>query len=297
MEENLQNDSELITSNVHDDDIRSSTTDRLLEVYDQIANSDDIAYKLAALMTTSNYYSYALRISNEINGRQGKNRATIDYRSSQLMRYSFDTDVDQILDQKMVDLLVDVLNTYLADKQELPTNRPRERAGKLSRVKALMIMLTATDQYGIIPLLTLPTYILPMVTELFENIQTIKNDVLDSFIKWLEMNGNQEMADIVRQEGNAFWGSEGVKANVIYDKYFGKIREKINKPIETYDMYLKFRQEYRRSTKKILPNKIYDIFDITPSAYDRARVNIYNELNELFPEDEMIKVTQRLILE
>lgn len=130
--ENLQNDSqEQVTSN-YDEDIRSSANDRLLEVYDQIADNPDVAYKTAAFLTISNYYSYALRVSNMINGRQGKNRATVSYQTSQLMRYSLDTDVDEILDQRMTDLFVDILNTYLSDKQELPQSKPRVAAGMLS---------------------------------------------------------------------------------------------------------------------------------------------------------------------
>lgn len=295
--ENLQNDSqEQVTSN-YDEDIRSSANDRLLEVYDQIADNPDVAYKTAAFLTISNYYSYALRVSNMINGRQGKNRATVSYQTSQLMRYSLDTDVDEILDQRMTDLFVDILNTYLSDKQELPQSKPRVAAGMLSRVKALMIMLIATNQYGVIPLLTIPNYMLRMVTELFDNIRVIKEDVLESWIIWLKQNNNQEMAEIVTSVGNDFWGSEGIKANVIYDRHFGKIRDRINKPIDTYNMYLNFRAEYRKSTKNILPSKVYDIFDITPDAYDRARQNVYKEISELFPEDTNVKAVQRLIFE
>lgn len=295
--ENLQNDSqEQVTSN-YDEDIRSSANDRLLEVYDQIADNPDVAYKTAAFLTISNYYSYALRVSNMINGRQGKNRATVSYQTSQLMRYSLDTDVDEILDQRMTDLFVDILNTYLSDKQELPQSKPRVAAGMLSRVKALMIMLIATNQYGVIPLLTIPNYMLRMVTELFDNIRVIKEDVLESWITWLKQNNNQEMAEIVTSVGNDFWGSEGIKANVIYDRHFGKIRDRINKPIDTYNMYLNFRAEYRKSTKNILPSKVYDIFDITPDAYDRARQNVYKEISELFPEDTNVKAVQRLIFE
>ena len=295
--ENLQNDSqEQVTSN-YDEDIRSSANDRLLEVYDQIADNPDVAYKTAAFLTISNYYSYALRVSNMINGRQGKNRATVSYQTSQLMRYSLDTDVDEILDQRMTDLFVDILNTYLSDKQELPQSKPRVAAGMLSRVKALMIMLIATNQYGVIPLLTIPNYMLRMVTELFDNIRVIKEDVLESWITWLKQNNNQEMAEMVTSVGNDFWGSEGIKANVIYDRHFGKIRDRINKPIDTYNMYLNFRAEYRKSTKNILPSKVYDIFDITPDAYDRARQNVYKEISELFPEDTNVKAVQRLIFE
>jgi hypothetical protein len=201
----------------------TSTLQRLVEVYYQIAESEDIGYKTASLLTISNYYSYALRISNQINGRQGRNRMTVNYDTYKLMSYSLDTDVDEILDKQLTEAFVGILNTYLADKQELPTNKPRLMTGMLGRVKALMIMLVSTNQYGIIPLLNIPPYILRSVGDLFDNIQSIKEDVLDSWIQWLIQNGNPEMAEIVKSVGNDFWGSEGIKPNVIYDRHFGQL--------------------------------------------------------------------------
>lgn len=283
--------------NQFDEDIRTSVSDRLLEVYDQIAEAEDMAQKTAALLTTSHYYGHALKLANAVNGRQGKNRITVNYDSFKLMKYSLDTDVDEILDQRVADLFVTILNTYLADKQELPSSSPRKAAGMLSRVKTLMIMLVVTNQYGLIPLLNIPRYIFYKVTELFDNIQEIKEDVLDSWIQWLIDNDNKKMADIAAAAGNEFWGSEGIKANVMYDRHYGRMREDIKKPIETYDKYLHFRSEYRKSTKNIQPSKIYDIFDITPDSYNRARRNVYKEITDLFPEDSNIKAIQRLIFE
>lgn len=266
---------------------------RLLEVYDQIGDTDDVAYKTAALLTVNNYYSYAVRISNIINDRQGRNRLTINFDTAKLMSYSIDTDVDDILDKQLTEFFIQILNTYLADKQELPGNKPRIATSILNKVKALMIMLVSTNQYGIIPSLNIPPYILKQVASLFDNIQSIKEDVLNAWIDYLVKSGNEEMANIVRQVGNEFWGSEGIKANVIYDRYFGQLQE-IKKPTETYEAYLKFRAEYRKSTKNILPSKVYGIFNITPDAYDKARRNVYAEIQQLFPDQEQIK---RLIYE
>jgi hypothetical protein len=285
------------STNVHDDNFRVSTNDRLMEVYVQINNDPDVAAKLAALLTTTNYFNWANKISNEINGRQGKNRLTITDSTSQLMKYSLDTDVDEILDQRLIDIEIDVLNTYLADKYELPTNQPARSQAIINRVKALMIMLTATNQYGLIPKLNLPPYILSMVSDLFNHIQSIKNDILQNWIDWLNENGNEEMAEIVKSAGNEFWGSEGIKANVIYDRYFGHMIERINKPKETYDKYLEFRLEYRKNTKNILPSRIYEIFHMTKNSYRKHRENVIREISELFPEEDNKNVIQRLIYE
>lgn len=272
-----------------------TTTDRLVEIYSQIDQSEDIAYKTAAFMTVSNYYSYALRLSNEVNGRQGRNRLTVDYSTAKLMQYSLDTDVNMILDKQLTELLVSILNAYLSDKQDLPGNKPRVSTGILNRVKSLMIMLVSTNQYGIIPMLNIPPYMLKQVGNLFDNIQQIKEDVLDSWITYLSDNNNQKMAERVRSVGNEFWGSEGIKANVIYDRYFGDMEAEINNPIETYKVYLKFRAEYRKSTKNILPSRVYDIFNITPDAYDKSRKNVYLEIQQLFPDEN--DITKRLVYE
>lgn len=291
---------DLLTSEVNSEETGpiATSVDRMSEVYDQIANGEDITYRTAALLSISNYYTYALRISNEINGRQGKNRATVSYQTSQLMRYTMDTDIDDVLDKRLMELLVDVLNTYLADKQHLPTNEPKRMAQILSRVKALMIMLITTNQYSVIPKLIIPNYMLETVSKIFEVIREKKDEALDSWILWLEQNGNAEMAQIVRQVGNEFWGTEGQKANVPYDNYFGHMRDRINKPEETYEAYKTFRRQYRKSTKDIIPSVIYSIFDITPDAYNRARLNVYNELNEMFADStDALNVATRLIFD
>lgn len=277
-----------------------TSIDRLNEIYVQIAESDDIAYKTASFLTHSNYYSYALRQSNIINGRQGRTRLTVTADTSRLMGYSLETDVNDILDKQLTELLVGILNVYLSDKQELPSeNKGRERSKVMGRVKALMIMLTSTNQYGIIPLLNIPPWILSRVGDLFDVIQRMQESALDNFIKWLLEHENPEMAEIVKATGNSFWGSEGIKANVIYERYFGELEKngKINHPEEAYQAYLQFRSEYRKSTKNILPSKLYDIFDITPDAYNNMRENVYNEIRELFPEDENAQVIKRLIFE
>jgi len=287
------------------------SVDRFNEIYVQIAQSDDIAYKLAIFLTHTEYFSYAMKESNSVNGRQGRNRLTITEDTSQLMRYSLESDINEILDNQLTELLVGILNSYLSDKQELPSeSRGRDRAKIIGRVKALMIMLTSTNQYGIIPLLNIPPWILGKVGDLFDVIQRLQESALDNFIKWLEEHQNHEMAEIVRAAGNQFWGSEGIKANIIYDRYFGELDKngKINKPIERledgteivhdpYQAYLQFRAEYRKSTKNILPSKLYGIFDITPDAYNNMRENVYNEVRALFPEDENATVIKRLIFE
>lgn len=281
-----------------DESTKLDPINKLYEIYNQIADTDDIAQKTAALLTTTNYYSHAIKISNILNGRQGKNRVTVTGSTSQLMAYSLETDLDEITDKHLTELLVSIIDTYLADKQELPSNE-RLAAGILSRVKALIIMLITTNNFSIIHMIKIPLYVLKMTTNIFDQIREIEQSILDDFVKYLIDSGNAEMAEIVVREGKSFWGTEGIKADVLYDRYFGELANqgKIKNPTETYQKYLQFRAEYRKSTKSILPSRMYDIFQITQDAYSRARQNVYYELNQLFPEDKNIEVIKRLLYE
>ena len=272
--------------------------DRMMEVYNSISGEEDESARLAIFLTHTNYYTLALKLSNEINGRQGKLRATISDRTTRLMGYSLDVDVNEVTDAELTELFLNIINTYLVDKLELPNDKPRVRDGIISRVKALFMMLVTSNQYWIIPKINpIPKYILGMVSGLFEHIRAIKDEALNGFIDYLKSTNNDEMIAIVVKLGNDFWGTETTKPNVVYDRYFSHMMDRINNPKETYESYLYFRSQYRKSTKKIVPSKIYEIFQITPDAYRRARENVYQELQQLFPQSEYAKSIRKLIYE
>lgn len=264
-----------------------------MEIYDSIGSVEEVERRLAIFLTTSNAFGYSLKVANEINDRQGRNRLTLDYSSTRLMAYSLESDIDEIIDRRLSGLMQDILNTYLSDKQVLPS-KPRAQAAMISRVKALFIMLITTNQYGIIPKLNVPQYILPTVYSFFERIREIKDEVIDSWINYLMESGNDLMAERVKSLGNEFWGSEGSKANVIYNRHFHDLESEIKDPIGTYNAYLKYRSEYIKSTKNLIPTTVYNLFDISVGSYNRARQNVYDELSELYPEEEVIN---RLIFE
>lgn len=286
-----------VTEVNEEDEGRVTAHDRLLEVYDQIAGTDDMAYKLAAFMTITHYYSYSLRIANQINSRQGKNRAVISGSTGKLMAYSLNSDIDEVSESALIDLYVDIINTYLVDKMTLPDNKPKVKAVKLSRAKAIFMMLITTGQYDIVYRVTIPTYLLKIISRAFDNIRSLGDDVINSWLEYLEQSGNTEMIDITKAAGSNFWGSEGIKANEIYERYYGSIEDKIKNPIETYQVYLQFRADYRKVTKRVLPSRLYDIFDMTPDAYNRARRNVYRELTAMYPQDENISIIKKLIFE
>lgn len=274
-----------------------TSSDKLMEIYDQITNEADETSRLASFLTTTNYYSYGLKVANELNGRQGKSRVTINDRSTRLMGYSLEVDVSEVTDNIYENLYLDILNAYLQDKQQLPSDKPRVAQGMLSRVKALFIMLVVTDKSWLIPKIDpIPNYMLKMTRNLFDHLQKIRDDALNSFIEYLKQSENFEMAEIVKATGNRFWGSEKTKPNVIYDHYFHQIQTSIKQPKKTYEMYLFFRQQYRNSTINILPSRIHKIFEITLDAYYTARQNVWNEIRELFPQSEYAKSIKSLLL-
>lgn len=287
---------EVDDTGTHDEDLRVSASDRLLEVYDQIVSTEDVAQKTAAFLTTSNFYNFAIRISNSINSRQGKNRITIDYDTYELMKYSVESDIDEITDQRLTELFVDILNVYLDDKQELPTN-DKEASGVSSRVRALIVMLISTNQYGVLPHLNLPRYVVNDVarffTEMNEQKLSASMQLADAYIEM----GNPEMAEIVRSKGLDFWGPEGTKPSVNFDKNFSMIKDKIKEPAEAYSLYLTYRNDYLKSTKTILPSYVSKTMKLTPGQYNRARRNVYTEITQLFPENENVKIVKRLLYE
>lgn len=288
MEEEIKNkpvDEEVITS-----------VDKVVEIYKQITDTDDPANRTAAFLTFLHQYNYSLNISNEINDRQGKNRYA-STESYKLMRYSYSAqDINEVLDEKLLNLLVSIINSYLEDKKELPSNEKLARS-KMVRAKSLMIMLITTNQINVIALLDdLPKYLHGPVSKIFDLMSTIREDSLDGFVKYLRESGNEKMADIAESVGGRdFWGTDGTKANVVYERHFGKIREEIVNPIETYKKYLKFRGEYRKSSRGIVPSKILEIFDISKDSYQKGRKNVYNEILTQFPDD--IEATKKLIFE
>jgi hypothetical protein len=292
MAEQDQNQSQ----NVQEESINSM--DKLMEIYDQISSEQDETARLADFLTITNYYNFALKVANEVNGRQGKARVTVNERTVRLMGYSLDTDVSEVTDKMLQNLYLDIINAYLQDKQDLPSDRPRTAQGIISRVKALFIMLVSSNKSWVIPMIDpIPRYMLKITRTLFDQLQLIRNDAVNSFIAYLEKSGNDKLAEIVRSAGNKFWGTEGSKANEIYEYYTRNIMTEIKDPKKTYEMYLYFRSQYRKSTINIMPSRIYEIFEITPDAYRRAKEKVYDEIRELFPQSEYAKSIKELLYE
>lgn len=269
---------------------------RFLSCYRLIEGETDVAEMMTDLLFAANEYSHAQVLSNELNGRQGKNRKVYDGDKRALMNYSFEEDVDMFIDKQLDDLLVNSLNMYLADKQELPTS-PKFAAGIENRVKALLIMLFGTGQLGIIPRLNVPTYVLPYVKKATDKIFDTKEDALEGWIMYLEDSGNEKLAEIVRSIGNEFWGSDTVNAQDVFQRHFQNYLKDIKDYEKTYQMYLYYRNEYMKLTRRVTMNRLYETFDMTSNQFDKGKKAFINEFPQMFSEDETANLILKVIYE
>ena len=273
-----------------------TSMDRVIEIYTQIRDSDDVTYRTAALITFSNQYNYAITIANEVGDKQGKNRSVSSSSDpTGLKKYSVMTDVDDILEERMINLLVAMVSSYLSNFEDLPADE-RIAIGKRNRAKSVIIMLILTNQMNVIPLIKRPMYLDRPISKVYDLMMNLREESLNNFIEYLRKSGNSEMADIANSIGSKdFWGSEGTKANVMYDRHFGKIRDKIIDPIKTYNAYIKYRGEYRKSSRSIVPSKVFEIFEISRDSFQKSKKTVYTEIIEMFPND--VKTIRRLIFE
>lgn len=269
--------------------------DKFFEIYNQIEESNDIAEMTAEFMTFSEYYNYALTISNALNGRQGRKRITITHETSRLMDYSQTVDIDTYLENQSIKAAQYIFNEYLSDKQILPSNQPRKALSLSIRAKALFIQLFYSGNYGLVDLLKVPDYCKDAVNSVFDVIESIKEETTDNFIKFLENGDNWAMAEIVRELGTEFWGSENTDAQPTYMSRFVNILSTIKNPKETYDGYLQFRNVYLKSRRNTLPSIIYDKFDMTADSYSKARVKVFKELDELYSDENSKKIIKSIL--
>lgn len=273
-----------------------TSMDRVIEIYTQIKDSDDVIYRTAALLTFSNQYNYAITIAKEVGDQQGKNRSVSSSSDpTGLKKYSIMTDVDDILEERLMNLLVAMVSSYLSNFEDLPADE-RIAVGKKNRAKSVIIMLILTNQMNVVPLIKRPRYLDRPISKVYDLMMNLREDSLNNFIDYLRESGNSEMAEIANSVGSKdFWGSEGTKANVMYDRHFGKIRDKIIDPIKTYNAYIKYRGEYRKSSRSIVPSKVFEIFEISRDSFQKCKKTVYSEILEMFPND--VKTIRRLIYE
>lgn len=264
--------------------------------YELVKNNEELADIMTGYLYTVHEFSYAQIESNKVNNRQGKNRRTYTGDIRGLAAYMVEDDVDYIVDKQLDDLLINSLNVYLSDKHSLPES-DRMASGVMNRVKAMIIMLFGTGQYDVIPRLNLPKYVKPYVKLAFEKIDENKEDALDDWIDYLETSGNEKLAEVVRSKGIEFWGSDTVNAQDIFSRNFQSYLKQIKDYDKTYQMYLHYRGQHMKMTRRVTMNKLYETFDMTEAQFDRGKRNFISELPHIFNENESSNLILKLIYE
>jgi len=282
------------TENKKSEEIKVDFSDKLVYSYKTLAEMTDLTDLLTTTLFASNEYNYSVIKANELTNRQGKNRRIYDHTLRPSETYELNTDLDYFEDKDLSELMILSLNEYMKDKHVLPTNE-RMANGIMNRVKALVIMLFNTNQYGIIPNLDLPVYMEKYVINAFKLLQEIQDETIDGWISYLNDSGNHKMSEITQSIGSEFWGLDTIKANSLYGRYFHSILTEIKDPGKTYNMFLYYRNEYFKTSKRTALNRLYDVFDITADAFNNAKRSFINEFPKSVTSDETLTLLYKLI--
>lgn len=267
---------------------------KILRVYDCISIEPDITESLTALLSTVNTWGYSTTQAHVVNHRQGKQRLVYDSTKRELMKSSYEEDVDLTIDKQLDELFVYVLNEYLKTKTILP-EKVNARKMMKATCAACLIMLFKNNQFGIIPRLTLPDYAVPWVEETYKLIDGRQEEVYYEWITYLSESGNDFLIDPVKELGFEFFGTSTNKAVNTFQKYFRKYYDKIVNFDETYAKYLEYRAEYFKVTGSINQNQMYEIFELTDSIYNKRKDTVINEFQQAFSEEMNASTLKRLI--
>jgi len=268
--------------------------ERLLEVYQQIDFVDDPALMLANLLTGMHKFSWSLNESNAINGRQSKNRVTIQSTNRQLMKYFNEENVDDFIDEQTNKLFNYVISTYLLDKYTLSGgNQEIER--KRNRAKTLYIMLFTTQSYYAINSVKAPEYLVDSINKVFDYLMDEQDSIYTEFIEYLESHESPEVLEVASSIGQELWGSDTKKATQTFSQYFRDVLTKFYDYDNTYKTWLLFRSRYLGVTSNITASSLCEFFDITYNTVRHQKDAILNEITEIFSENESALAIQRLI--
>jgi hypothetical protein len=273
--------------------LSSQLAQRLISTYQLINKNALVEDNLVTVLCSVHHYNYAQRISGVINDKQGRNRFVYDSDKAKLMEYSVDEDVDIYVDTQLNRMLVSALNYYLSDKQELPPNKTKANS-VMNKVKALLMMIISTNQYGLLPELNIPPYAEKWVDSALDYLAEQSEDITNEWILYLEESGNSFLIDEVLAAGERFWGLDSKGINT-YMKYFQKYLKDIVNPEETYEKYKYFRMKQAKVSRNITIKSLCEFFETNEDKYNTARRNIFNEFAGKYSEDENSQLILKLI--
>lgn len=273
---------------------------RLFDIYNQINRSKDPGEMLAVIMTTTEMFSYGLLQANTVNDRQGKNRYTVTHGTYQINNNSLDLDVNEYVQKRFTNTITIVLNSWLQDKQELPSNKPKLAAGMESKVKSLYLMLFFTNNYEIIENLTTPPYIKKVLKTAFKTMHELAIDAFDRFMDQLEELGEYGLIESLSSVGDQIWGTPATKSVAAFRYYvMSHFTTLINHDNEAkiYEIYLAERAQWKKSGKAGNVGELYDIFKMTKDQYSTGKRTLYNELTNLMNGEDQVMVLNSLLNE
>jgi len=285
------------TSEITEESNESRVKSRLNEVYDQIDLAEDPAEMTALMVALTEEYGYGLRQANIVNDRQGKNRITVTRNTYRVNEYSMDTEVDMYRQQQIDEMVITLLNMYLSNKQQLPTNLPKKATGILNRVKALYVNLFNTNNYHLIRKLNTPSFMKDYISKVFKLIKESQEDAFTGFIEFLESNDESVAAELTRSIGYKVWGSITTDTNDAFGSVFNPILDKLNNRFAVEKAYGEFRAIFRHSNRAIPIGEIRDIFEFSKNSYDTARKNVFSELSDIAADEGNLKIINSILYE
>lgn len=271
---------------------------QLFSCYSKLAADPTDEELLVTLLITDNSYFFSQNEARHILGRDGRGKSAYDSDKAALMDYEISDEVDPNIEDQVLHLLAQLINTYLSDKQgplDLGTQVGRRT---MNEVKVLMIQLFNRGIMNIIePLINIPEYIKPTIEYARENLEDTAQVVFSEFINDLQELGNEHLIDYVTGIGPEVFGtSTESKAGVTYEKWFIEYFTTIKNPSELRSRYLLRRQQYRDYAVEVDKVKLYELFDITANAYNKVQRNLIDQFQEMFNQDESSCYIHKLII-
>lgn len=268
--------------------------EKLLTVYDQISQEDDVAVMLAEYIGSITSFGYGLTESNRINDRQGKNRVSFTADQRVLMQYMDDDSYNINTDNQATELAVYILNVILSDKQKLPENKPRLADSMLSYVKSVYVMLLSQELYGILHKLNTPEYVAHYVDEFIEELKDQQDIIFNEWVEFVESTEGVLLANFTRELGFQWWSMQASSGNLFESRY-RKMITKIKDFKTLRDTFVDFRSRYLKVSRTIDKEFVMNVFELTKGQFDSARKKILNDVQSLSEIDDQA-VTLKLLV-
>jgi hypothetical protein len=265
---------------------------KFMKIYDSMADKEsDIADRLATLLSAVNTWGRSVIESNIVNHRQGKLRSTYDSSKYELMKNSYEIDVDLMITERLDKLFISILNDYFLQKSHPSTSNKYGSA-------SCLIMLFKNNQNSVLPEVYLPRYSVSWVEKVYETIDTMQEDILYTWMDYLYKTEpeHEALIDIVRSKGIEFFGDASVKVINTYEKNFGDFIGRLKYPEDTRKKYLELRARKLKISEGIDLSTLCSSFEISHTTYVRYKRQVISDFQDIIINKESnIQLLNRLV--